>query len=72
MALNVDRLKGLIKQAFQAEQTEEEDYNTSLERISQKLAVAIIDEIKQAKIEYQTGLVSPNGAVTGTITHTIS
>lgn len=72
MALSVNRLKGLIKAAFQAEQTEEEDHNASLDRISEKLATAIIDEIKQAKIEYQTGLVAPNGAVTGTITHTIS
>jgi RNase P subunit RPR2 len=72
MALNINRLKGLIKEAFQAEQTEEEDYNASLDRISQKLAVAIIDEIKSLQINYQTGLVSPNGAVTGVITHTIS
>jgi hypothetical protein len=72
MALDVNRLKGLIKAAFQAEQTEEEDHNASLDRISEKLAQAIIDEIKQAKIEYQAGLVAPNGAVTGTITHTIS
>jgi hypothetical protein len=72
MALNVNRLKGLIKEAFQAEQTEEQDHNASLDRISEKLAQAIIDEIKQAKIQYQSGLVAPNGAVTGTITHTIS
>lgn len=72
MALNVNRLKGLIKAAFEAEQTEEEDHNASLDRISEKLANAIINEIKQATINYQSGLVAPNGPVTGTITHTIS
>jgi acetylglutamate synthase len=72
MALNVNRLKGLIKEAFQDEQTEEEDHNASLDRISGKLAQAIIAEIKQATIQYQTGLVAPNGAVTGIITHTIT
>jgi hypothetical protein len=72
MALNVNRLKNLIKEAFVSEQTEEEDYDASLDRVSQKLAVAIIDEIKSLEINYQSGLVAPKGAVTGAIKHTIS
>lgn len=70
--LDVNRLKGKIKQAFQAEQIEEQDHNESLDRISQKLAQAIVDEIKEAKINYTSGLIAPNGAVSGTINHTIS
>ena len=70
--LDVNRLKNKIKLAFQAEQTEQVDHNASLDRISQKLAQAIVDEIKEAKVNYTAGLVSPTGAVTGTINHTIT
>lgn len=74
MALSKDRLKVKIKQAFEAEQTEEVDHNASLERISDKLAQAIIDEIKLLNINYTTGLIAPSGGgpVTGVITHTVS
>lgn len=70
--LDKNRLKGKIKDAFEAEQNEQEDHNASLERISEKLAQAIIDEIKQLKVNYTNGLTAPNGAVTGTINHTIT
>lgn len=72
--LDVNRLKLKIKQAFEAEQNEEADHNASLDRISGKIAQAVVEEIKQAKINYTTGLVAPSGGglVTGTITHTIS
>lgn len=72
--LDVNRLKGKIKLAFEAEQTEENDHNASLDRISQKIAQAVVDEIKQAKVNYTTGLIAPSGGgpVTGVITHTIS
>jgi hypothetical protein len=70
--LDATRLKASIKAAFQDEQTEEVDHNASLDRIAEKLADAIVAEIKEAKIEYTSGLVSPNGPVTGIINHTIS
>jgi hypothetical protein len=70
--LDIDRLKNKIRTAFEAEQNEKIDHNASLERISLKLATAIVEEIKNAKIQYQAGLVAPNGSVTGTIIHTIS
>ncbi|OUL63099.1 hypothetical protein [Flavobacterium sp. AJR] len=70
--LSVDRLKNKIRTAFDDEQQEKSDHEASLDRISLKLATAIIEEIKNAKIEYQAGLVAPNGSVTGTIIHTIS
>ena len=70
--LDVNRLKNKIKLAFEAEQTEEVDHNASLDKKKKKLAQAIVDEIKEAKVNYTAGLVSPTGAVTGTINHTIS
>lgn len=72
MALLQSRLKAKIKAAFEAEQTEQVDHNASLDRISDKLATAIIEEIKFLKVDYTAGLVAPNGPVTGTITHTVS
>ncbi len=69
--LDANRLKNKIKQAFIDEQTEESDHNASVDRIAQKLAQAIVDEIKEAKVIYTVGLTAPNGAVTGTINHTI-
>jgi len=70
--LDVNRLKGKIKAAFEAEQTEQEDYNGSADRLSQKIAEACIAEIKQAQINYTSGLVAPNGEVTGTMQYTIT
>jgi len=72
MALNVPRLTDKIKQAFKTEQTEELSADAALDRISEKLAQAFIDEIKQAGITYSSGLIAPNGAVTGTFNHTIT
>ncbi|MWB96758.1 hypothetical protein GON26_20545 [Flavobacterium sp. GA093] len=72
--LDKERLKGKIRSAFADEQNEQSDYNKSLDNISEKIAQAVIDEVKQAKIQYVSGLISPTsgGPVTGTITHTIS
>ncbi len=74
MALVQSRLKAKIKAAFEAEQSEEVDHNASLDRIADKLATAIIEEIQFLKVNYTTGLVAPSGGgpVTGTITHTVS
>ena len=72
MALLQSRLKAKIKAAFEAEQTEEVNYEASVDRISDKLATAIIEEIQFLKINYTVGLTAPNGPVTGTIIHTVS
>jgi len=74
MPLSKARLEEKIKQAFVAEQSEEVNHNNSLDRISDKLATAIIEEIQLLRVNYTTGLIAPSGggAVTGTITHTIS
>ena len=67
--LDKTRLKGKIRAAFEYEQNEEEKANDSLDRIADKLATAIIDEIKELKINYTTGLVAPStgGTVTGNL-----
>jgi hypothetical protein len=70
--LNKERLKGKIKAAFVQEQNEEQNANDSLERISEKLAMAIIDEIKELKITYTSGLTAPNGAVSGVLNYTVT
>lgn len=72
MALDSNRLKAKIKEAFEAEQSEQNDHNSALDRIADKLAQAIVEEIKQLKINYNNGLLAPNGAVTGTINASIS
>jgi len=72
MALDSNRLKAKIKEAFEAEQQEQNDHNTALDRIADKLAQAIVEEIKQLRINYSSGLLAPNGAVTGTINASIS
>jgi len=74
MALAQSRLKAKIKAAFEAEQSEEVNHNNSLDRISDRLATAIIEEIQFLTVNYITGLIAPSGGgpVTGTITHTIS
>lgn len=72
MALDSNRLKAKIKEAFEAEQQEQNDHNTALDSIADKLAQAIVEEIKQLRINYSNGLLAPNGAVTGTINASIS
>ena len=59
MALNKDRLKEKIKQAWLSE-IENEDENQFLDIISEKIATAVIEEIKQISII----ATCPNGNIT--------
>ena len=59
MALNKDRLKEKIKQAWLSEM-ENEDENQFLDIISEKIATAVIEEIKQLTIT----ATCPNGNIT--------
>ncbi len=59
MALSKDRLKEKIKQAWLSE-IENEDENQFLETISEKIATAVIEEIKQINIT----ATCPNGNIT--------
>ena len=59
MALNKDRLKEKIKQAWLTE-IENEDENQFLDIISEKIATAVIEEMKQITIT----ATCPNGNIT--------
>jgi transcriptional regulator NrdR family protein len=72
MPLSKDRLKAKIKAAFKHEQTEQKNADDSLERISDKLAQAIIEEIKETTITYISGLTAGSNTVAGTFKNTIS
>lgn len=65
MALNKDRLKGKIKQAFIAEQTEEDSWDNSVERLSDKIATAVVEEILALTVTVPAGIkVSTTGTAT--------
>ena len=49
MALNITRLKEKIKKAW-TEEMENENENDYLDKVSQKIASAVIEEIKQISI----------------------
>ena len=59
MALNKDRLKEKIKQAWLSE-IENEDEDQFLDIISEKIATAVIEEMKQITIT----ATCPNGNIT--------
>lgn len=64
MALNKDRLKKKLKKAFQNPKTQ-----SNIDAVADEVATAIIEEIKELKLNYTSGLVAPNGAVTGSLTN---
>lgn len=68
--LDENRLKNKLMVAF----SEEEEYLDSAaakERVAQRIAKAIIEEIKELKIIYTSGLTAPSGPVTGTLNHEV-
>ncbi|MDB0602644.1 hypothetical protein PL373_16200 [Tenacibaculum maritimum] len=72
MSLNKGRLKGKIIEVLEECQKETTNPNDSKNLLAERLSSAIIEEIKQIKINYQGGLSSPSGAVTGSLIITIS
>ena len=58
MALNITRLKEKIKKAW-TEEMENENENDYLDKVSQKIASAVIEEIKEVTIT----ATCPNGNV---------
>lgn len=72
MALSAERLQGQVRAAFKNEQIEEQDYEAALDRISGKIAAAVVQEIRALNVNYINGLTAPNGPVGGTLNHTIS
>lgn len=72
MPLNQNRLANKIVIILDGLQQETDNPNASKINFSNQLAKAIVEEIKEASINYTDGLIAPNGAVSGTINHTIS
>jgi hypothetical protein len=68
--LNEERLKNSLIAAYN-EEAEEADADAAVERIMEKVAKAIIQEIKQLNIIYTTGLVAGANPVIGQLQHTI-
>ena len=69
MALDKDRLKNKIVGIMTDMLTRDE---TSVEEFADRLATAVVDEVKEADINYASGLIAPNGAVTGSFNGTLS
>lgn len=67
--LSKTRLKGKIKDILvecREFGEQENSESAAAEYFADELATAIIDEIKESVIVYQTGLTAPNGPVAGT------
>ncbi len=71
--LDKNRLKNKFKAALQdAEANGGNTREGQLEYWCDKLAEAIVDEIKEAKVNYTNGLVAGATPVTGAINHSIT
>lgn len=71
MALNKENLKSDLKSIFEATINDNSGAEASLEKFVDDLSGVLIKHIKTLDIRYVNGLVAPNGAVTGTINHTV-
>lgn len=72
MALNTERLKQKILSVLEECSQETDNPNASINNFAENLAKAIVEEIKELKIIYISGLTAPNGAVVGTFNATIT
>jgi len=72
MALDAARLEGKINTLLDSLSTNTDDPTAARRQFSKDLAAAIVEEVKEIKINYSSGLAAPNGAVAGTFNHTVS
>lgn len=70
--LDQNRLKTSLKATFTDVSWSELEQVEALDLFCGKLAKAIIDEVKNASINYTTGLTAGSTPVTGTFNNTIS
>lgn len=64
-------MKGKIRTLLDSLAGQTENPEASREQFANDLATAIVDEIKELKIIYSTGLTAGANPVTGTMTHTV-
>lgn len=69
--LDEQRLAAKIENVFDTCQQETDDPNSSKTLLAQEIAKAVVEEIKELKINYISGLTTTAGPVIGTITYTI-
>lgn len=72
MALNKITLQQDIKQAFKDMKQADTDEEQGLNMFCDKLASALDKYVRSAQINYITGLVAPQGPVTGTFNGNLS
>lgn len=73
MALNDATLKAALRQVFAANIPNPTDQqNAELDAIAGGIATAVSAYVRSIGITYSTGLVAPNGPVTGTLGYTIN
>lgn len=72
MSLNRLKLKQDIKIAFDAQKNKTENQDQAIDDLADKIALAVEDYVKSITVTSTHALVSPSGAVTGTITNTVS
>lgn len=71
--LDKTRLKNNLKTVYQdAEANGGNDRASQLDYFCDKLADVIVEEIKQLKINYTSGLIAGSTPVSGAINHTVS
>lgn len=73
MALSKETLKSDIKAAFTGVMNQADDKREdALDKLADKIADAVITQIKSIQIIYTAGLTAPMGPVTGQFQYTIS
>lgn len=71
MPMVKETIKAEIEQAFVQVMNDTEDREASIDKVAESLATAMMNAIQSITITYVGGLVSPTGAVTGTLQITI-
>lgn len=67
--LDEKRLADKIESVFDKCQKETDDANSSKTLLAKEIAKAVVEEIKELKINYVSGLTTTAGPVTGTFTY---
>lgn len=70
--LNQTNFKNDIKELLQSTRNPDLSEADALDWFSNEMARVIIKHIKTLEVNYTTGLIAPNGPVTGTLNHTVS
>ena len=70
--LNEQRLAQKIENVFDTCQQEVDNPDSSKELLAREIAKAVVEEIKELKINYVSGLTTTTGPVTGNFIYTLT